>query len=152
MINAAKNGKGNIPSRLIYDLGVEQSLLSYWIKTGLVSPSIKKGKQGDSKTSTSLWSFNDLLEIQTILYLRGHGLSMQRVRKILKRIRDNNYPLHATNLVTDGQDVIINLDRKVIEILGETDQYLLLGWKDMVKSCLKINRGNAVKKKKLLHG
>lgn len=138
MINVTTNGKSGIPSRIIYDLGVEQALLSYWVKTDVVKPSIRKGKQGNPKTSTALWSFNDLVEIQTILYLRKHGLSMQKVRKILKRIRDNNYPLHATNLVTDGQDVIINLNRKVIEILGETDQYILLEWRDMVRSCLDI--------------
>lgn len=145
MINTATDSKGGIPSRIIYDLDVSPSLLSYWAKTGLVSPSIRKGKQGNPKTSTSLWSFNDLLEIQTIIYLRKHGLSMQKVRKVLKWIRDNDYPLNARNIVTDGQNVLVNLDYKVVEILNEKDQYVLLEWSDMVKSCLNIYRKNAVK-------
>lgn len=145
MINTATDSKGGIPSRIIYDLDVSPSLLSYWVKTGLVNPSIRKGKQGNPKTSTSLWSFNDLLEIQTIIYLRKHGLSMQKVRKVLKWIRDNDYPLNARNIVTDGQNVLVNLDYKVVEILNEKDQYVLLEWSDMVKSCLNIYRKNAVK-------
>lgn len=140
MINVSGDGKGGIPSRFIYDLGVKQSVLSYWINTDLVSPSIRKGKRGDPKTSTALWSLNDLVEIQTILYLRQHGLSMQKVRQVLKRIRDKGYIINTTNLVTDGQDVLIRLNHEVVEIFGEKDQYVLLKWKDIVKSCLKFSK------------
>jgi len=140
MINTATDSKSGIPTRFIYDLGIEQSLLSYWVNTGLISPSIRKGKPGDPKSSTALWSFNDLVEIQTIQYLRKHGVSLQKVRTVLKRIREKNYPLNATNLVTDGHEVLINLDCKVIEVLGDTDQFVLFKWKEMIKNCIKAAR------------
>ncbi len=143
VLRAIPSARG-IPSKVIYNLGISQPKLSYWIKIGLVSPSIRKGKKGDSITSTALWSFSDLLKIKTIWHLREKRLSLQRMRKVVEWLEDNDCSIDSTELVTDGNNVFARLDGSVIEILEKTGQYLILDWSNIVSLCKRIFDDNFV--------
>lgn len=126
-----------IPSRIIYDsLGISQQLLSHWIKRGWIRPSIRVGRRGNTKACGALWSFYDVLDIKTILGLRRAGLSMHKVVKVIKWLRENGHALHSANLATDGENVFINLNEQALEIVKATGQLILLDWTTIVKHCL----------------
>jgi len=125
-----------ITSRTIYDsLGISPQLLSYWVrKNKIISPSIRRGKSG----FTSLWSFYDVLDLKTILGLRRHGLSMQKVRKVIRWLRRHGHALHSANLATDGETCWINLNDQTVEIVKKTDQLILLDWKGIIRYCVEL--------------
>ena len=132
-IQAVQRG---VPSSVIYnDLGISQQVLSYWARTGIISPSIRKGKKGHFENSTALWSYYDVLDIKTIDGLKRQGLSLQKVRGVLKWIKKRNYSIHTANIITDGQAVFCNDDASVIEFVGDSEQYMLLDWSVVIRLC-----------------
>jgi DNA-binding transcriptional MerR regulator len=134
-----------IPSRVIYDtLGISNQLLSQWVKTDIVRPSIRRGRKGDVRTCGALWSFYDLLDIKTIKGLRRAGLSMQKARTVIGWLREHGYTLHSTNLATNGENVWINLDDVTVEIVKVTDQLIFLDWRPIVEECISILESRGV--------
>jgi DNA-binding transcriptional MerR regulator len=83
--------------------GATVKQLIHWDLTGLISPSINPAS---GKGSRRVYSFLDVLSIKMAVMLRREGLSLQKVRRCLKYLRDHQpeveQPLASLNLVTDG--------------------------------------------------
>ena len=62
--------------------GVKMGTTQYWVSTGLITP--HKPPQG-SGTSTG-WAFLDIIRLRVISRLRNGGISLQKIRKALKRL------------------------------------------------------------------
>lgn len=82
---------------------VHSSTLDYWVRTRLVSPSLRKQP---GKRRTRLWSVEDLVIVRTIHELRRAGCTLQRVRAAKKYLLDHGSDLSSsTVLLWDGADL-----------------------------------------------
>ncbi|MER3417338.1 MAG: hypothetical protein C4297_14180 [Gemmataceae bacterium] len=107
--------------------GATVKQLIHWDETGLVRPSIA---QAHGKGTRRLYSFLDVLAIKTAVMLRREGISLQKIRRCLKYLREHQpeveHPLATLHLVTDGSTVFLLSDdpgkacqdRKVIDTLA----------------------------------
>lgn len=146
----ATNQRG-IPSTVIYQtLGIPQPTLSYWIRTGLISPSIRIGKRGRfsrNEWGTTLLSYNDFLELKTIVSLRDKGLSVRRIRKVLEELRKRNYSLDDLDYITDGKGFFIRLPdtrEGIVDILSNGSQLFLFEWGEIVRFCQETFESNSI--------
>lgn len=82
--------------------------LIHWDRTGLVQPSIAPAR---GKGSRRVYSFRDVLSIKMAVRLRQEGISLQKVRRCVKYLREHQpeieQPLATLNLVTDGAGVFL---------------------------------------------
>lgn len=97
-------------------LGLSPHTLSQWISVnGLIQPPI-----------ANALSFNNLAEAHVLKAMRrGHGLSMQAIRKALKelgRIRKTAHPLLDESFETDGVNLCIREDDRVINLSRKQQQ------------------------------
>ena len=82
---------------------VNRSTLDYWVRTGLVRPSLRKSP---GRRKTRLWSVQDAVVVRTIASLRASGAPLQRVRSAVKHLQqlwDGLQP--DSHLVWDGSDI-----------------------------------------------
>ena len=78
--------------------------LDYWVRTGLIIPSILTS---EGRGSNRIYSFLDLIQINTIRALLAGGMSIQKIRKsseYLKKQLGDEIPLTA-RLITDGATI-----------------------------------------------
>ena len=70
--------------------GLQESRLRYWLQTGFITPSVRRGGR-------HFYTFSDLVSVKTAIELLDAGLSMQRVRKNLIALRqvlpDDDQPM-----------------------------------------------------------
>lgn len=84
--------------------GVAQSTLDYWVRTGLVQPSIL-GSAGHR--FTRWWSISDTVTVRTIKTLREAGCPLQTVRRAKTVVEEWwKEPLAEVVLFWDGSDVL----------------------------------------------
>lgn len=85
-------------------VGVSQRCLAHWDACGIVSPSVRPAA---GKGSERRYSYEDLLRLSVVKRLRDNGLSLQKIRKGLSKLRDANGadPLLGGVLVTDGRSL-----------------------------------------------
>jgi tetratricopeptide (TPR) repeat protein len=83
--------------------GIQDSRLRYWITTGFVSASVKRGGR-------LYYKFEDLISVKAALELLEAGLSTQRVRKHLAALRailaDDTKPVQSLRFCSDGDTVV----------------------------------------------
>lgn len=82
---------------------VTQRQLDYWAELGIVSPSVQGA---DGRGSERLYSFQDIVKLRIVKRFRELGLSLQKVRKALRKLRkdgSDGEPLLDEVLVTDGK-------------------------------------------------
>ncbi len=101
--------------------------LIHWDLTALVQPSVSPAH---GKGSRRVYSFLDVLAIKTAVTLRREGISLQKIRRCLKYLREHQpevqQPLADLNLLTDGVGVFLLSydprsawqDRKVVDTLA----------------------------------
>jgi DNA-binding transcriptional MerR regulator len=97
-------------------VGITYRQLDYWARTGLVTPSIRDA--GGSGTQR-LYSFQDLVELRVIKKLIDAGVSLQRIRKAVKFLREHMGagPTGIT-LLSDGSSVYAcESEDEVIDLL-----------------------------------
>lgn len=80
------------------------STLDYWVRTGLVTPSIRSSQ---GRRIERLWSLRDVLVVRTIRALRTAGASLQAVRRAREEIERSDQDLTAVRLYWDGTDVLV---------------------------------------------
>lgn len=89
--------------------GIHDSRLRYWITTGFISASVKRGGR-------LYYRFEDLISIKAALELLDAGLSMQRARKNLDALRsilaDDTKPVKHLRICSDG-DTVVAVDEGV---------------------------------------
>jgi DNA-binding transcriptional MerR regulator len=84
---------------------ISQRCLDYWDQRGIVTPS---GEKAEGKGSQRRYSYDDLLKLSVVKRLRQTGLSLQKIRKGLAKLRKNvldEDPLLREVLVTDGKSL-----------------------------------------------
>ncbi|NOT02714.1 MAG: MerR family transcriptional regulator [Phycisphaerales bacterium] len=105
------------PSRIAQAVtGVSPTQLSYWARTGVVTPTVSPGR---GRGSSRLYSFADLVQLQVVANVLRTGISLQRVRKAVGYLRKNfpdlSHPLAELALLTDGVSIFhLTADPKVI--------------------------------------
>jgi uncharacterized protein (DUF433 family) len=84
--------------------GASRRRLGYWVDTKLLTPDIQRG---EGRGRVRLFSFGNLLELRTALWLRDK-VSLQLIRKIVHRLRQQGFDRPLTS-VTFG---VIEYKRK----------------------------------------
>jgi predicted RNase H-like HicB family nuclease len=96
--------------------GATERRLRYWDQTGVVRPSISQAR---GRGSRRLYSFLDLVQARAAMQLRAGGLSLQRLRRALRLLKEHpdeiRHPLAELKLLTDGVTVFrLTDDAKVV--------------------------------------
>lgn len=106
--------------------GVSLRQLQWWDEQGVVSP-LQRGHR-------RMYQLHEVVEVSLITELRRKGISLQRIRKVLKylkkefgaqymaAIRDGG----EVHLLTDGENLYVENDHKqIVDILKNADQALI---------------------------
>ncbi len=86
-------------------LGISLRQLDYWVRTDLIKSSILSS---EGRGSTRVYSFLDLIQINTVKALLAGGMSIQKIRKSVQYVKDKlgeEIPLTA-RLITDGESIL----------------------------------------------
>ncbi len=106
--------------------GVPYQRLDYWARTGFAPPSLQKAT---GKGSDRRYTFKDLVALRVGNELRKQGVSLQKLRKVvrfLRRYQGEEATLASTRLVVFGDDVFIyESDDQVVSALKEPGQAVL---------------------------
>lgn len=89
-------------------LGVPASTLTYWVAAGLISPD----KAGRGRAGHSIGLLG-LLEALAVKELRGSGVSLQAIRKVVGNLQElfkEKRPLAKLTLVVYGDDVQVKVN------------------------------------------
>jgi uncharacterized protein (DUF433 family) len=81
------------------------------------------------------YSFVDVVELRTFVYLRAHNVPLQRVRKAIRRLRDMGETAHISSysLVAVGRDVVWRIsDRSAVDLTGEPGQQVIAQMVDIL--------------------
>jgi len=106
---------------------LSQRRLAYWDDTGVVKASVQAGGRGSGAAYYRVWSFQDLVLLRTIKRLLDAGVSLQKVRHVLRFLRERytDKELATVSLMTFGSDVVAlpagsELPFSVLEQQGQT--------------------------------
>jgi DNA-binding transcriptional MerR regulator len=84
-------------------VGITYRQLDYWARTGLVTPTVRDA--GGSGTQR-LYAFQDLVQLRVIKKLLDAGISLQRVRKAVKFLREHmQLAPSGVTLMSDGVSI-----------------------------------------------
>jgi|SRR5664279_4186808 len=83
---------------------VNRSTLDYWVRTGLVAPSLR---DSPGRRRTRLWTVADAVVVRAVAHLRLSGCPLQQVRKAREAIEDDfgRFGADAT-LAWNGSDIL----------------------------------------------
>lgn len=84
-------------------VGISYRQLDHWARKGLITPSVTPARGSGSQRR---YSYQDLLELKVVKRLRDAGLSLQRIERAFRYIREHLNE-HATELriFSDGTNV-----------------------------------------------
>ncbi len=92
--------------------GQSESRLRYWIQSGFLWPSVRRGGQ-------YFYTFEDLITIRTAVELLESGLSVQKVRKALvmlrKELPEGVQPSARLRICSDGTNIVVIQDDMAYE-------------------------------------
>lgn len=108
-------------------VGLSRRQMQYWDLTGLVTPSVR------TSGGHARYTFEDLVAYKTAKKLLDAGVSLQRIRRVMVRIREIlptiKRPLVELTLVATGDVVLVFYERTVFEAI--TGQEWLLDIADV---------------------
>jgi predicted RNase H-like HicB family nuclease len=102
--------------------GLSQRQIDYWDRTHFIKPSLA---MSSGKGTRRLYSFVDLIQFRVAASLRDKGISLQKIRKCVKYLRQNRErlerPFASLKFLTDGENIfVLTSDRKeVMDTLKE---------------------------------
>ncbi len=106
-------------------VGLSRRQMQYWDRTGLVTPAHRT--QGGHARCT----FEDLVAYKTAKKLLDAGVSLQRIRKVMVRLREIlptiKRPLVELTLVATGDVVVVFYERTVFEAITGQEWLLDIG-------------------------
>jgi DNA-binding transcriptional MerR regulator len=104
--------------------GVNRSTLDYWVRTGLVAPSLRTDP---GRRRTRLWTVRDAVVVRTIAALRSSGCPLQQVRRARTQIENEWGGIRSdTALMWTGGDVVrIGPDGEIESLLRLPRQQVL---------------------------
>jgi predicted RNase H-like HicB family nuclease len=96
--------------------GLSQRQIDYWDRTHFIKPSLA---MSSGKGTRRLYDFMDLVRFRVAASLREKGISLRKIRKCVKFLRQNKErlerPLSSLKFLTDGDSLfILTADRKVV--------------------------------------
>jgi tetratricopeptide (TPR) repeat protein len=96
-------------------LALPESRLRYWMQTGFVGPTVRKGGR-------FYYTFRDLIATKTAKDLNTAGLSIQKIRKHVEALRkalpDDTSPLSKLRICCDGETIVALADDIAFEPVG----------------------------------
>ena len=101
-------------------LGIPLRVIDYWDRTNFIKPSVH---EASGYGSIRLYSFTDLIQFRVAKFLRGQGLSLQKIRKSLNFLRKHlpeiENPLVQLRFLTDGETIFVltNKNSEIIDTL-----------------------------------
>ena len=111
--------------------------LRYWDKIGLVRPSVQAtgGRPGVRR----LYSFRDLVALRVVRALLDGGMSLQRVRRSYKYLRDKaglDQHLAELKLITDGQSIfrVAKHDGEILDSLKQGQMAFFLAIDEITRN------------------
>lgn len=111
--------------------------LRYWDKIGLVRPSVQAtgGRPGVRR----LYSFRDLVALRVVRALLDGGMSLQRVRRSYKYLRDKaglDQHLAELKLITDGQSIfrVAKDDGEILDSLKQGQMAFFLAIDEITRN------------------
>lgn len=100
--------------------GLSRRQVDYWDGIHFIKPSVADAR---GKGSVRLYSFEDLVQLKVAKSLRENGISLQRIRKAIRYLKNNmpkvSKPLAEMKFLTDGDTIfVITKDtKKIIDTL-----------------------------------
>lgn len=117
--------------------------LRYWDQIGLVRPTIQStgGRPGVRR----LYSFRDLVALKVVKALLEGGMSLQRVRRAYKYLREKaklDQHLSEVKLITDGQSIfqVAKDDGEILDALRQGQMAFFLAIDEITRN---LDRGVA---------
>lgn len=117
--------------------GCTSHQLRYWDKIGLVRPGIQStgGRPGVRR----LYSFRDLVALRVVRALLDGGMSLQRVRRAYKYLRDKaglESHLAEVKLITDGQSIfrVAKADGEILDALRQGQMAFFLALDEITRN------------------
>ncbi len=96
-------------------LAVQESRLRYWMQTGFVGPTVRKGGR-------FYYTFCDLLAVKAAKDLAEAGLPLQKVRKsveaLKKALPGNTHPASRLRVCCDGETIVALADDVAFQPIG----------------------------------
>ncbi|MBI4865185.1 MAG: MerR family transcriptional regulator [Candidatus Riflebacteria bacterium] len=93
------------PKEVVKIVGISYRQIQYWDKTGFIRPSYR------SHGKYRQYTFADLVQLKVAKLLRDHEVSIQKLRKIIKSLRDLfpkiSFPLGECNLLIEGGRILV---------------------------------------------
>lgn len=86
--------------------GASVAQLNLWDRKNITSPSILKSS---GKGSVRLYSFKDIVEIKTVVYLRNLNIKLSEIKKAVDYLKNDfnlSAPLAETVLISNGVDIL----------------------------------------------
>jgi len=107
--------------------GVTPRKVRYWDHKGLVKPSMAPAS---GRGSRRLYSYTDLLALQTVKQFREEKLPLQRIRKCVRYLRKNlpdiSQPLTVCTLIANGETILLVTDEQnLIDTVRRPGQHVL---------------------------
>ncbi len=99
---------------------ISESRLRYWDRSGILSPTGRSGRR-------KVYTFQDLIGVRSVKTLLDSGISLQRTRRILNKLKAaiprSSHPLNKLRVMADAKTVVVaDAD---IEFEADTGQLLL---------------------------
>jgi tetratricopeptide (TPR) repeat protein len=96
-------------------LAVQESRLRYWMQTGFVGPTVRKGGR-------FYYTFPDLVAVKAAKDLLATGMPLQRVRKNVEALKhalpDNTQPMTKLRVCCDGETIVALADDVAFQPIG----------------------------------
>jgi DNA-binding transcriptional MerR regulator len=91
--------------------GASLRQLDYWDTIGFLKPSGQSGR----RTGWRCYTFDDLVRIRAVVRLRGEGVSLQMIQKVIEALSDHSAdPLRELKLVVVGGRVFVYRSRDAV--------------------------------------
>jgi len=96
-------------------LAVQESRLRYWMQTGFVGPTVRKGGR-------FYYTFTDLVAVKAAKDLLATGMSLQRVRKNVEALKHalpgDTHPTTKLRVCCDGETIVALADDAAFQPIG----------------------------------
>ena len=93
------------PKEVVRIIGISYRQIQYWDKTSFIRPSYR------SHGKYRQYTFSDLVQMKVAKLLRDHDVSIQKLRKIIKSLRELlpriSFPLGECNLLIEGDRILV---------------------------------------------
>lgn len=117
--------------------GCTRRQLRYWDEIGLIRPSVQQtgGRPGVPR----LYSFRDLIALRVVRSLLDGGMSLQRVRRAYRFLRERagmDAHLSEVKLITDGKSIfkVARREGEILDALRDGQMAFFVAIDDIVRS------------------